>query len=69
MTTDTSTEPTTPPTPIEAVQDHIVGSFTSLCGDPDNATVAADVDNALHCLDGLLAAKSLIAMDRRPVPD
>jgi hypothetical protein len=44
-----------PITPVQAVQDRIVESFTSLCGDPDNAAVAADVDGALLRLDELLA--------------
>lgn len=42
------------PTAVEAAQTRIVELFGQLCGDPDNARLARDVDQALHALEGFL---------------
>ncbi|MDH6135453.1 hypothetical protein P3T37_004868 [Kitasatospora sp. MAA4] len=42
---------------VSSIQEEIVARFTELCGNPDDAAVAAAVDRALHDLDALLAAE------------
>ncbi|WP_158795087.1 hypothetical protein [Streptomyces sp. NRRL S-337] len=51
---------TTNPAPVDGsvkeTQERLAEYFIQLCGDPDNAEVAAGADQALHRLDVLLAA-------------
>ncbi|MET9595075.1 hypothetical protein ABZ802_23845 [Streptomyces sp. NPDC047737] len=42
---------------VQAAQDQIVDLFTRLCGDPDDAEVAAAADRALESLDEALRAE------------
>lgn len=40
-----------------ALQDQLIDLFTRLCGEPDNAELAAAADRALHDLDASLEAR------------
>ena len=43
---------------VPEAQNEIVARFTELCGDPNDASVAASADRALRALDALLTAEA-----------
>ena len=49
----------------DVAREQIVDLFTALCGDPDNAAVAAAADGALRELDRLLAVHCAGSSGRR----